>query len=514
MNAYKIKHILLPYLFINIGFIGLYTLVHWFFILEKHLLNIQIKYFTFGIPFIIIGLIIYVFFRKKTAQLQFSNENFSFLFPILLGTGILIPNLLIQEYMIAKNGKLSIIDNISKIEVNNPTSYYQIKEYKVDTSHILESYNAKAIGQNNQTIEMSIFNITPFISNSDTTYNVWLTHKYTMTHSNDFTDDLFQSTFRLFADESMLKSKKYNLTYTTYFEVINQNSYHYEYYKKALDNSNFKTSKSCIFLQANIEPFEDRIKDSLYWIFFSIGGVLLIISTILFFTPFTDQHIEYNNVEESSNSFHSELLAMFMFRPGYFITPVILMLNILVFIAMVLSGMGFMDFNTSDLLAWGALQNELVFKGEWWRIISSFFMHGGIVHLLSNMLVLVFLGNMTELVLGKLKYLIFYFIAGVLGNLLSMYMLPDAVCVGASGAVFGMFGVFLAFLLRGVYQKEFSNAMLSSAILWIVINIISSIFTPQINLWAHLGGLVSGFVMGSIFTIFRKKKFTNNNLDN
>ena len=193
-----------------------------------------------------------------------------------------------------------------------------------------------------------------------------------------------------------------------------------------------------------------------------------------------------------------EALSFFLPREGFYITPIIMDLNILIFIIMVFSGLGFISFKPVDLLTWGANFKPLTTNGEWWRMLTSTFLHGGLMHLLANMYGLLFVGIFLEPLLGKAKYAIIYLTTGIFASMASLYFHEPSVSIGASGAIFGLYGVFLALLLTKVFPKDFSKTFLTSTLIFIGYNLLMGFAGAGIDNAAHIGGLVSGFIVGLI----------------
>src|SRR5690606_8690655 len=93
------------------------------------------------------------------------------------------------------------------------------------------------------------------------------------------------------------------------------------------------------------------------------------------------------------------------------------LLNLLVFLLMYFGDVNFN--NSPELLVWGAASDKAMMNGEWWRLITSIFVHGGFIHLIYNLIILVFIGSMVEAILGSKRFLIFYFLCGLFASLIS-----------------------------------------------------------------------------------------------
>ncbi|MFJ5792373.1 rhomboid family intramembrane serine protease [Lysinibacillus sp. NPDC097162] len=146
---------------------------------------------------------------------------------------------------------------------------------------------------------------------------------------------------------------------------------------------------------------------------------------------------------------------------------------------------------------YGIQVNFLVQSGEWWRVFSAMFLHANFMHVLFNMFSLFLFGPELEKIAGKARFITIYLLSGIVGNM-ATFMLNDGsyASLGASGAIFGIFGAFGAL----VYYTRRTMPMLRKLILpIIVISVIMTFLQSNVNVYAHLGGLVTGFVLGLIY---------------
>jgi len=267
-------------------------------------------------------------------------------------------------------------------------------------------------------------------------------------------------------------------------------------YKKAIGLSPLVYSSNTVLISVN-ECFESRNGNKLAWIFgsFGIGGLIWLLMVLI---PKLENIKNTELKTEKYRKKKSELLEFFSFfipKDGFFVSCIILDLNILVFLVMVFAGLGFISFQGNDLLKWGANFKPLTTDGEWWRLLTSTFLHGGIMHLAANMYGLLFVGIFLEPRIGKTKFAVIYIVTGILASFTSLWWHDATVSVGASGAIFGLYGLFLSLMLTKVYSKEFSKALLISTLVFIGFNLLYGL-TGGIDNAAHIGGLVSGFVIG------------------
>lgn len=172
--------------------------------------------------------------------------------------------------------------------------------------------------------------------------------------------------------------------------------------------------------------------------------------------------------------------------------------NVLIWIATAVYGGNVMQNSADKLLLWGGNAASEVQRGDWWRLLSATFLHGGLMHLVMNMIGLVSAGIAVERIYGHRLFLLIYIGSGLLGSALSLHFSAQAaVSVGASGAVFGVTGALLVaiFQHRDTLPKTFSTQTLSSLGIFIVYALMQGFAKQGIDNAAHVGGLVGGCLL-------------------
>jgi rhomboid protease GluP len=189
-----------------------------------------------------------------------------------------------------------------------------------------------------------------------------------------------------------------------------------------------------------------------------------------------------------------------------YITYGIIGINIIVFLLMAVSGVHLLNPESNDLIRWGANFKPLTMNGEWWRLISCVFVHIGIIHLLFNMYALYSAGVYLEPMLGKIRYISAYLCTGVVASIASLWWhKQNIVSAGASGAIFGMYGVFLALLSTNLIPKQIRKSLLQSIGIFVVYNLVYGMQSGVDNA-AHIGGLLSGLATGYLYYLDLGKK--------
>jgi rhomboid protease GluP len=183
------------------------------------------------------------------------------------------------------------------------------------------------------------------------------------------------------------------------------------------------------------------------------------------------------------------------------VTQAIFGVNVAVFIAMLLAGVSMLDNPAGqDLVHWGANYGPLTVSGQWWRLLTCVFVHGGLLHIAFNMWCLWDLGRLAESVYGHWTFAVVYLISGLSASLASLIWNPNILSVGASGAIFGIAGA----LIASFYLGEFSmpraalSGTLRSVVVFVGYNLFFGAVIARTDNAAHIGGLLMGLLLGAL----------------
>lgn len=184
--------------------------------------------------------------------------------------------------------------------------------------------------------------------------------------------------------------------------------------------------------------------------------------------------------------------------PRAWVTPAITGLLVACFAGELALGADPVSPTTEQLLRAGAGFGPMLVRGEWWRLLSSTVLHAGLVHLGFNLWALWAAGRFAERIFGNLSFAALYLLSALGGSLLSTAFHPLAVSVGASGAIFGVYGALLAFALthRGVFPPEVLRRQRNSLVGFLLYNVAFAFADPRIDLAGHAGGLLTGVAAG------------------
>ena len=194
----------------------------------------------------------------------------------------------------------------------------------------------------------------------------------------------------------------------------------------------------------------------------------------------------------------NELAKIFLKKDQPIVTYSIILLNIIVFM------LSLLDYNM--IINCFANYYVNLKNGEIYRLLTACFVHANFLHIFFNMYALYYIGPMVEKYYGKLKYLLIYLGSGIMGSLFSV-VLSNNVSIGASGAIFGLFGSMLYFGYK--YRATLDGFVRSGIIPVLFINLILGFIVPNIDVYGHIGGLVGGLLLSYIVGVYRKCKKKN-----
>lgn len=187
--------------------------------------------------------------------------------------------------------------------------------------------------------------------------------------------------------------------------------------------------------------------------------------------------------------------------PRVWATPAIIAICVAIYVYIVARS-GSLSPSLDIMIDMGANFGPRTMRDDWWRLITSAFLHFNVLHLLFNMWVLWSIGKLLERLTGNLGFLVLYFASAVTGSLASLFWHPGVVSAGASGAVFGVCGGLVGFLLprKDTIPPLIRIQLRKDIVFFIMVNVAFGLAVPGIDNAAHLGGLVGGFLMGLILS--------------
>lgn len=504
----KIKLIYLPFLLLSIGFIVTYTFLHWLLVLKLAIFEIDELYADILIPLCFPWIPVLLILRKRIKLLNLKTKRGGdrpFFYQLIAVFAIAIPAIIAQGYMKTSTGKLSYLESPEQIDLSHMTKYYQFKNVFLDKRFTGLYWYTNTSGKYNEHLNFHAYFTIPMLTSMQDTarryFSTWYALEYRDEISNRKYPSEKESAFRKFQQESLDKYGRANLNQFVYFDRIGTNDLHKGVLEAVKATSNYNHTVEPVILIPVNELFEQRNGHKLGWMLgaFAIGSLIWLLM-ILFPTLSLNEIKRFSShakPKSRSQYNYKTILSYIIPNPGngFGMTHLIMELNIVVFLAMVFSGMGFLTFNGGDLMNWGANYRPAILSGEYWRLFSCTFLHGGLMHLLMNMYGLLMVGLFLEPILNYKRYALFYVLSGIMSSVFSVWWHPATVSVGASGAIFGLYGIFLALLLTKLFPREFKNTFLVSTLVFVGYNLLFGL-TGGIDNAAHIGGLLTGLTIG------------------
>lgn len=476
--------------------------VRWLLSIQFEILDIKENIWEIWLPGLLTWIFMHYGLRNRLRILYFENKNGNghtgFMF---LAWASLFPVMMIsQNLLTTSTSKLAVIDNIYEIEQVGKSRYYKIKEFEVANhfggSHAL----VETSGRYGEKLNISFYFTFPIINSKDETLPKEPKYWYGIVFHKQISSRLEQSRkeaiYDNFYDESLDKVNNYDFHDLIMFERLPTSGAKEQFLKAVSARLKTEPQTGTVILRPSDEAFEDINGDSLEWSLYSFCIGILVFIVFLLFPGYDDkEHKRQLKGYKTKDSDSDIFIDFFIPKRDLFASPILLNLNILVFIVISIAGVSIIQPSGSDLLIWGANRRLETTNGEWWRLISSMFLHGGIVHLLLNCFGLIIASIFVEPVIGKWRFLTVYMLSGICGSLASIWWYENTISVGASGAIFGLFGAILGLLLTNAFPKGGKSGVFSTIGIYVGINLLFGL-TGGVDNAAHLGGLVSGFIIG------------------
>lgn len=480
------------------------AIIRWTLCIQFHLIDINEEIWTIWIPLIFPWIPILLFLRQRFRILKFKQDDdkgrtfFQFISWFTM-TAMLF---LSQDYLTTATGKLANISSIDDIENTEKVRYYKLGNFAVAPYYGSSFTDFRTSGKYNQYFNMEIYFVAPIIK--DTSERItsvpkyWYGVKYSEQISNKISSEEKEKFYRTFYDECIKKMNVYDFYKLDHFERKPNSNDRTNYLKAVEARTKQPTDDNFDILIPIQEKYEDRNGNKFIWVFGSFGiGFSVLLFSLIWPSYSSTEHKRFLQGKKPKQDDLVDMLNYLVPKGDHFATSIILDLNILVFLIMVFSGINIISPNGIELLQWGANRRFETTDGEWWRLFTSMFLHGGIMHLFMNISGLVIAAIFVEPLLGRKKYLILYILSGLCGSLASIWWYSNTISVGASGAIFGLYGAILGLLLTNAFPEGGKKGILMMIGIFVGINLLWGL-TGGIDNAAHIGGLLSGALIGIV----------------
>ena len=514
--AYKLRQLMLPAAALSFLLLAAYSALNWFLLSRTELLTEEVV--DYGLPLFLATLLELGIFLPRIRRLDLGQKNKSFFYNVVALALLATPVVLAQSYIRDAQAQTTHLADASMIPNAARTKFYVADKICASNK---DAVAAKPVittnGRHNEYLNITFYVVVPvcapdvYIPTNPSVLDsspsgpsriatgAWIGLKFFKSLDNGQNRTALENEFQAFAHQ--VDQDVANLDPASY-RYLERNGHNMDrrYYDKALANGHVASPDSQILLIPHREALPPHNNDGLMMTMIALVVGTVIWSIMVTMAPLGDER------PRSKEQFGlAELIIPS--RKSYGL-PILIDLNVAVFLAMAFAGLGFIDFDSDDLVAWGANFGPAVMHGQVWRLITSQFVHGGAMHLANNMYGLLIEGVFLTTVLPNWRMILAYLVTGLGGAIAGFVLHPDIVSVGASGAILGLWGVLVALALLGDARiGDQKKVLLTNGAIFAGLTIAVGSVTPGIDNTAHIGGFITGMVVGSaIFLLDRQRK--------
>jgi membrane associated rhomboid family serine protease len=498
----KLAHIYLPLLVLAVAFVGLYSLANWFLV-APGLVPLDQEVANLWLPGALGVILAGVLIAPRLRVLKLSEKrNAPLLYQAAAMAVLIAPALFAQSYVTTASGALTHVKSADMIYSAPRTRYYAADVVCIDFKHPRVRRQSEVSGRNNEYLEFKIYVLTPVCSTAGR--RVWIGFLYTDTIDNSDSRSFRESKYREFLQKSQKQYDDFDPARIRYLELLGRTADRRSY-EKALAKDAAALQSPPIILIPHQDAFEARNGQKLAWTFYSFAiaaGVFLLLLLI----PSLDREkladARKPRGERAPSKPNTWLALLLPSRDAYGLA-LLVDINLAVFLAMVFCGLGVISFQSDDLLAWGGNYGPAIHGLGVYRLISCQFVHVGLLHIGSNLYGLLIGGVFLAPVVRKAGLIACYLACGLGGSIASLTMHPATVAVGASGAIMGLWGIALTLALLGDQRIAAARwVVVVNCLIFGGLTLAQGFANPEIDNAAHIGGLVTGVVIGLLTFLF------------
>lgn len=507
---FKLRRLILPLLLLSFAFTIAYSLLNWLLVAKTGLIPLDEAVVDLWLPVALAWILVIILIQPRLRFLKIRDKrnNLPFLYHFVAVAVVAVPAILAQGYVNTATGDVTHVGNADRIATSPRTQFYVADSICMHLDKPASHGFAALTGKGGNFLDFDFYVLAPICSTSaesSAPRQVWLGFKYHHSMSNSASDAEKNSVYDSFVRESLNAFNAEDPRRYKYLETLGRN-FDRKRYEKTLQLADYRVTAPVILI-SHLEPFEQRTGDRLMWLLaaFTIGPLVWLIMVMI---PSLDQ-TKIGSAAEPTDPARPpprpSVRGFFVPTRVFYGLPILIDTNIAVFLVMALAGLGVMSFDSDDLLAWGANYRPAIHGIGIFRLIGSQFVHGGLIHLVNNLYGLLFAGLFLTPVAINGRLIACYLLCGLGGSVASVMAHPATISVGASGAIFGLFGILLTLVLLGDARLAKARKFIFiNAGIFVGLNLLIGAATPAIDNAAHLGGLLTGALLGVVLFVIHR----------
>lgn len=509
----RYRRLFLPYALLLAATTSCGAFIYWLIIVLPELETIREGITHFWIPAFVGAIVVFFLVRPKLQMLQLKTKkaDLPYLYFILAMAGISVPLSIAIHLVDELSAKTTVVENIGEIRDRPHTRYYKASSYVINQGFPGINAVADVSGKYNQYLNYTLYicsPITEHLGDSSRQPAAFVGARYHKQISNRLSDHEKEKLYEAFFESSMSDYYKGRGEPFQYLKRL-PNTLEHDQYKLAARRSRLYSQEDQLLVLIPVyEPYARRASGEIRALLISFA-VIPSIWAFMVFLPKLQENVARQSDQQlkrrAGRRFQKEWSLLFPGRE-FWATPLLAFLNIAVFILMLLAGVDGFSPLGRELWNWGALSARAFTAGEWWRMVTAFFVHAGIVHLVMNMMGLFLAGQFLEKTIGSARLLGWYLFCGLMAGFVSLAWNPEVIRVGASGAIFGLNGILLAFILLKRFDPVSNRFLLLLLAGTAGFSLVMGFLIKGIDNAAHLGGLATGLIVGYTITLVSGKQ--------
>jgi membrane associated rhomboid family serine protease len=503
---YRLQHLFFPILLVTVSFAVGYSFLSWLLVFGNDILPIDEQVVEYWLPLALSAIFVATWVSPHVGSLKLSEKrNLPTLYFVIAVAVVAAPTVIAQFYVRAASGTLTRLENAWQISAAAKSKYYSARSICLARNQAIARPVTFWAGRNNTSLNFYLYVLVPVceVSPGQPGRRIWIGlifHKI----ATGRTDTERRSEWVSFVRASEQSVNTENPKLYRYLESagINFDSRNFE---KALQANGLASSMTPIILIPHKEAFEGRTGKLLPWLFRSLAIGMAIWLVLILLPAIDPKRVEEPTNRRATDGKGSRFFASLFLAPTWknYGLPLLIDLNIAVFLVMVFAGLGVESIATDDLRAWGANYGPDIHGLGVFRLVTNQFVHAGLMHIASNLYGLAFAGLFLLPVVRNWRLLVCYLLSGLGGSLAGLMIHPNVVSVGASGAIMGLWGILLVLaLFRDRRVVDSASMILLNAAIFVGLTLLFGAVARGIDNAAHIGGLLTGMVLGALIVVF------------
>lgn len=509
-SAVKFHDLWLPHLWVMLGSAGVATLFHACVILSDWP-PMSETWTKFIIPGVLTGAASYLVLGPRLrlrVMLKAGKDTFGL---VVIACMAAAPFAIVSQHWYARAAEhLDHLQNVDALSSLARPSCVDLPSYTVALHQGGWSQNVHTTGKRSETLHYDIYYAAPLARDTQDLHGppvAWLVQGFHESLPSNSSEGEKDRTWDMLNERAGAQLDSGLLNGALFLRNEQRSSDLHLFTEAVAASPRYQADAPVLLLSVHHEPFATAHKSMMSYTLIALFGGMLLWMIVLLFVRVDIGHatIPVDTGEEIKQEWR-DFVAMTVPRGDLFITRILVWANVIVFLALVFAGAGFMSLRTKALVEWGANNGPLVVQGGYERLIASTFLHGSIVHLVMNMGGLVLAGFFLEAVIGRWTFLLLYLLCGTVASMASIWWEFDHISVGASGAIFGLYGIVLAlgfFSRRKLPDMTGYGFIIAIFALW---GLVGGLMSPVTDNAAHVGGLACGFLLGIMLSIVGRFK--------